>query len=179
MPIEPMTAGLVALVGYGLYSHGQRRGRKMRRTEASGPRPPQSIPKTPLTIASDCSSWEMPETWIIQTAQVRFRRLLDEALLSATGDIEKAKARGRLDPVSMTYAILDGEIDPCKPPMKHLEDGRTLTFRELQSDIPQHDDYYPHAAILGLFDTIFEAVEAALAVLEQTGDPGRALLFPA
>lgn len=178
MAVDPMTVGLVALVGYGLYSRGQRRGRSMRRTEASGPRRPETIPKTPLTIADDCSSWDMPETWIIQTAQVRFRRLLDAALHSTKGDLEAARAQGLLDPVSMTYAVLHGELGGCQPPMVHRDDGRTLTFRELQSDIPQHDDYYPHAAILGLFDTIYEAVEAAVRVLEQTGDPGRALLFP-
>lgn len=179
MAIEPVTVGLIALAGYGLYSKGQRRGRRMRRTGTAGPRKPDTIPRTPLTVADDCSSWDMPELWIIQTAQPRFRAQIDTALLATQGDIGKAKARGLLDPVALTYAILQGEIGSCREPMVHTEDGTTLSFRQLQSDIPQHPDYYEHAAILGLFDTIYEAVEAALLVLEQTRDPARALLFPA
>ena len=74
--------------------------------------------------------------------------------------------------------MLQGEVGSCPVPFVSREDGTHWTFRELQSDIPQHDDYYPHPAILGLYDTIFEAVEAALSVLEQTHDPAKALLFP-
>lgn len=181
MAIEPLTVGLVALAGYGLYSKG-RHGRRIRRTgktgKTGGPRP-SIIPKTPLVLADDCSSWEMPEAWIIQTAQTRFRQKLDDALRVTKGDIEDAKAEGYLDPVAITYAVLHEEIGPCPEPLVHAQDGATLTFRDLQSEIPQHPDYYPHPAILGLFDTIFEAVEAALSVLEQTRDPARALLFPA
>ncbi len=178
MAIEPLTVGLMALAGYGLYSK-TRHGRRMRRTSTTGPTRPAIIPKTPLVIAKDCSSWEMPETWIIQTAQTRFRNKLDAALLRTKGDIEGAKAEGLLDPVALSYAVLHGEVPGCPEPMVHTKDGATLTFRDLQSEIPQHPDYYPHPAILGLYDTIFEAVEAALSVLEQTRDPGRALLFPA
>lgn len=183
MAIEPVTAGIIALAGYGLYSHGQRRGRRMRRATTSNtakppPAKPQEIPKTPLEIASDCSSWDMPDTWILQTAQPRFHERVSTALHATKGDLDQAKRQGLLDPVSLSYAVLDGEIGSCPVPLKERDDGTMLTFRELQADIPQHDDYYPHPAILGLFDTIYEAVEAALSVLEQTGDPGRALLFP-
>lgn len=184
MAIEPLTAGFIALAGYGLYSHGQRRGRRMRRTKSTTtasvpPKPkPEQIPKTPLEIADDCSSWVMPDTWIIQTAQTRFYDRITAALHVTKGDVAQAAEQGLLDPVALSYAVLDGEIGSCPVPLLEREDGSTLTFRELQADIPQHDDYYPHPAILGLFDTIYEAVEAALSVLEQTGDPGRALLFP-
>lgn len=184
MAIEPVTLGIIALAGYGLYSRGQRRGRSMRKTgttttTTTPPIPkPEQIPKTPLDIASDCSSWEMPDTWIIQTAQPRFYDRITAAMLATTGDLDKAREQGLLDPVALSYAVLDGEIGSCPVPLLEREDGSLLTFRELQADIPQHDDYYPHPAILGLFDTIFEAVEAALSVLEQTHDPGRALLFP-
>lgn len=177
MAIEPLTLGFVALAGYGLYSRS-RHGRRMRKTGQTGPRVPAEIPKTPLVIAQDCSSWEMPEVWIIQTAQPRFYQRLLEAHEATAGDLEQAKHRGLLDPVTLTYQVLAGEIGACPLPLQPREDGTTLTFRELQSDIPQHDDYFPHPAILGLFDTIYEAVEAALAVLEQTRDPARALLFP-
>ncbi|MCA9707877.1 MAG: hypothetical protein KDK70_18640 [Myxococcales bacterium] len=177
MALQPITVGLVAL-GYGLYSKS-RHHRKIRRPSKTGPVRPATIPKTSLEIAADCSSWDMPELWIIQTAQSRFRTKLDEALLATRGDIAKAKAQGRLDPVALTYAVLHEEIGHCPAPLVHTEDGTTLTFRELQAEIPQHPDYYPHPAILGLFDTIYEAVEAALLVLEQTRDPARALLFPA
>lgn len=178
MAIEPLTAGFIALAGYGLYSKGQRRGRRMRRTSNTSRPKLEEIPKTPLQIASDCSSWEMPETWIIQTAQTRFHERMIAALQSTKGDLEEANRQGLLDPVSLTYAVLHGEIGSCPVPLQHRDDGTTLSFRELQADIPQHDDYYPHPAILGLFDTIYEAVEAALSVLEQTREPGRALLFP-
>lgn len=177
MAIEPFTVGLVALAGYGLYSRS-RHGRRMRRTTTTKPTTPQVVPKTQLVIASDCSSWEMPEEWIIQTAQPRFYQRLLDVRQSTGGNLEEAKRRGLLDPVALTYHVLDGEIGACPLPHKERELGSPLTFRELQSDIPQHDDYYPHPAILGLFDTIFEAVEAALSVLEQTRDPARALLFP-
>lgn len=177
MAIEPITVGLMALAGYGLYSKG-RHDRCVRRTTTKSPPQPSVIPRTPLLIAKDCSAWDMPETWIIQTAQVRFRRQIDLALQSTKGDIEGAKAEGYLDPIAITYAVLHGEIGGCPDPMVHTPEGTALTFRELQSEIPQHPNYYPHPAILGLFDTIFEAVEAALSVLEQTRDPARALLFP-
>src|SRR5690606_2031925 len=107
-----------------------------------------------------------------------FHERVSTALHATKGDLDQAKRQGLLDPVSLSYAVLDGEIGSCPVPLKERDDGTMLTFRELQADIPQHDDYYPHPAILGLFDTIYEAVEAALSVLEQTGDPGRALLFP-
>ncbi|MCH9684699.1 MAG: hypothetical protein K0V04_24905 [Deltaproteobacteria bacterium] len=177
MAIEPLTVGLMSLAGYGLYSHSRRK-RTVKRRPPIGPTAPTKVPKTPLLLADDCSSWDMPELWILQTAQPRFRRLLDEVFETTRGDLAEAKSRGLLDAVSMTYAILDGEIGTCPEPLVHAPDGSTLSFRELQTDIDSHPDYYPHPAILGLFDTIFEAVEAALTVLEQTGDPGRALLFP-
>jgi hypothetical protein len=175
--IEPLTVGLAALAGYGLYSRS-RHGRRMRRTGKTGRPKLEVIPKAPLVIASDCSSWEMPEVWIIQTAQPRFYQRLVEIHQATGGDLEEAKRQGLLDPVVLTYAVLDGEIGACPLPQLPRDDGTTLSFRELQADIPQHADYYPHPAILGLFDTIYEAVEAALSVLEQTRDPARALLFP-
>lgn len=172
-----MTVGLVALAGYGLYSRS-RHGRRMRRTGQTGRPKLEVIPKTPLVLAEDCSSWEMPETWIIQTAQPRFYQRLVAVHHETAGDLDEAKRQGLLDPVALTYAVLEGEIGTCPVPEGQREDGTRLTFRELQSDIPQHEDYYPHPAILGLYDTIFEAVEAALSVLEQTRDPAKALLFP-
>lgn len=177
MALEPLTVGLVAIAGYGLYSRS-RHGRRIRRPKPGRPATPQVMPKTRLVIADDCASWEMPEEWIIQTAQPRFyQRLL--AIRQATGgSLDEAKRRDLLDPVALTYHVLEGEIGQCPEPRGQREDGTTLSFRELQADIPQHDDYYPHPAILGLFDTIFEAVEAALSVLDQTRDPARALLFP-
>lgn len=177
MALDPLTVGFVAFAGYGLYSRS-RHGRRMRRTKPPEPPKLEQIPKTPLVIAPDCSSWEMPETWIIQTAQPRFYRKLLDAHAAADGQLDEAKRRGLLDPVTLTYDVLQGEVGSCPVPFVSHEDGTQWTFRELQSDIPQHDDYYPHPAILGLYDTIFEAVEAALSVLEQTHDPAKALLFP-
>lgn len=176
MAIEPVSLGLFALTGYGLYSIGQRRGRRIRR--AGAPPKRKVVEPSRLRIADDCGSWDMPETWILQRAQPRFYGRLLEALRSTQGDLEEAEAKGLLDPVSLTYAVLDGEIGQCPMPRAVLDDGAVLSFRELQPDLPQRPDYYPHPAILGLFDTIFEAVEAALEVFRRTGDPARALLFP-
>lgn len=177
--MQPVTLGLLALAGYGLFSKGKRYDRTVRKRPASTfPARPTPEPKTPLSIADDCSSWEMPDLWILQTAEPRFRKLLNEALETTRGDIQLAKEEGLLDPVGLTYAVLHGETGPCPEPMLHQPDGVTLSFRELQSEIPQHPNYYPHPAVLGLFDTIYEAVEAALAIVEQTGSPERALLFP-
>lgn len=177
MALDPLTVGFAALAGYGLYSHS-RHNRRVRRTKPAERPKLEPIPKTPLVIAEDCSSWEMPETWIIQTAQPRFYRKLLDIHAAVGGELEKAKERGLLDPVALTYHVLEGEVGSCPVPLRQREDGSQWTFRDLQSDIPQHEDYYPHPAILGLYDTIFEAVEAALLVLDQTHDPAKALLFP-
>lgn len=177
MAVDPLTAGFVALAGYGLYSRS-RHGRRMRKTKPAEPPKLEPIPKSPLVIAADCASWEMPETWIIQTAQPRFYKKLVDAHAATGGQLDEAKRRGLLDPVTLTYDVLAGETGSCPVPLVVRDDGSQWSFRDLQSDIPQHEDYFPHPAILGLYDTIFEAVEAALSVLEQTQDPAKALLFP-
>lgn len=174
MAINTITAIGAMLLGWGVYSRNQKR----RRTKTSGSTTPSTIPKVSLVIADDCTSWEMPETWILQTAEPRFRALLDDAMRQTGGDVTTAKARGLLDPVGITYWVLHEEIGSCPEPIVHRNDGTTLGFNELQSELPDRPDYYPHPAILGLFSTIYEGVVAAITVLEQTGDPARALLFP-
>ena len=183
MALDAITAIGAVLLGYGVYSRNQQR-RKAKKTGSttsggttSGERP-TTVAKVPLVIGKDCSSWEMPETWILQTAEPRFRSLLDDAMRETGGDVARAKAEGLLDPVGITYWVLHEEIGSCPEPIVHLDDGTTLGFDELQSEIPDHPDYYPYPAILGLFSTIYEGVVAAIAVLEETGDPARALLFP-
>lgn len=180
MPLTALTIAVLALAGYGysVVSQGPRHEREIRRTPPhSDTTDPKTVPRTPLNIASDCSSWEMPDTWIIQTAEPRFRRALNRALDESAGDIDTAHNAGLLDPVDITYAILDGEV-MCPTPFVERADGTAATFRALQSDTPQRDDYYPYPAMLGLYDTIYEAVESALSIATLTGDPNRALLFP-
>ena len=178
MALTPLTIAVLALAGYGysVYSSGQRHDRAVRRTPAKTSQPaPKTIPRTPLNIASDCSTWEMPDTWIVQTAEPRFRRALESALRRQ--DVDNKQALKSLDPIEITYAILEGEVS-CPIPIQERTDGSIATFRTLQADTPQRDDYYPYPAMLGLYDTIFEAVESALSIATLTGDPNRALLFP-
>lgn len=177
MALDTITAIGAVLLGWGVYNRNQQRRRKKTGSTSTGRRP-STTPRAPLVIADDCSSWEMPETWILQTAEPRFRSLLDDALRQTGGDVARAKAEGLLDPVGLTYWVLHEEIGQCPEPIVHLNDGTTLGFTELQSDVPDAADYYPHPAILGLFSTIYEGVVAAISVLEQTGDPSRALLSP-
>lgn len=177
MALDAITAVGAVLLGWGVYNRNQRRRTKKTGSTNTGRRP-TTTPKVPLVIADDCSSWEMPAAWILQTAEHRFRALLDDALAKTGGDVARAKAEGLLDPVGLTYWVLHDELGRCPEPIVHLDDGTTLGFPELQSEVPEAADYYPYPAILGLFSTIYEGVLTALLVLEQTGDPARALLFP-
>lgn len=157
--------------------------KKKRRKSARGSQRPtrgnddQATPDTPaprpiLDIASDCEGWTMSDAWIIRVAQPRFGNILRELV--------RTRMMGSAlepDPIALAYRILEGEHPGCPGPLSTAQDGTILRFDALQADVPGMPDHYPHAAILGLYAHITEAVIDALERFEISGNPDE-LLFP-
>ncbi len=169
---------LAAGAGWVWHQHNE----KQRRLKKKAPTPPlapqgtdvpsEPPPRAALEIAADCSTWMMSDAWILQVAQPRFGDLLREQVRAQmTGTATEP------DPISLTYRLLEGEHPSCPLPLTRLEDGTVLRFDALQSDIPNTPDAYPHAAILGLYAHVTEAVIEALRRFETSGSPDE-LLYP-
>lgn len=138
------------------------------------PQPTPQAPATPprLDITADCESWTMSDAWIVQVAQPRFGALLR--------DLIRARMTGTAsdpDPVTLSYRILEDQHPGCPLPLARGQDSSVLRFDALQADVPGAPDYYPHAAILGLYAHITEAVIDALRRFEISSNPDE-LLFP-
>ena len=168
-------------VGYVWYENNKKKQRKKAKGKGTQtpthrgseqPEDPAPTERPVLDIAADCESWTISDAWIIQVAQPRFGNLLRELVRARmTGSTTPA------DPIVFTYRILEGEHPSCPMPLVTVPDGTVLRFDALQADIPGTPDYYPHAAILGLYAHITEAVIDAIRRFELSGNPDE-LLFP-
>lgn len=171
---------LLALgVGYVWYENNKK---KRRKTAKGAQTPthrgsdqaedPASSERPVLDIAEDCERWSISDAWIIQVAQLRFGNLLRDLVRARmTGSTTPA------DPIVFAYRILEGEHPGCPMPLVTAPDGTVLRFDALQAEVPGMPDHYPHAAILGLYAHITEAVIDALGRFEISGNPDE-LLFP-
>jgi len=118
-----------------------------------------------ITIAEDCSEWDMPEEWIVQVGRPKFEAAVDEAFeMAAEGEPML------IDPIAVTHYILEDELGDCPPPQTR--------FTDVSSALPQDDpNYYPLDAILGLYGHVYESVDFALARISESGDPNAATIF--
>lgn len=181
MALDPLTIGAGLALGYVLVQSNKPKRRRRRKATPAAPKPTAPQPRDPvappalprLEIAPDCSAWTIPDAWIVQVAQPRFR-----ALLVQHNETMRAGLPATLDPVAATYAIVQGELGPCPEPLVAAPaPAPPLNFLQLQSDVESTDDYYPHAAILGLYGHIYEAVIDATQRYATTTSVDE-LLFP-
>ena len=133
---------------------------------------PEPAPQPRLEVAADCSQWDMSDAWVLQVAQPRFAALLRAQIRrEMNGDPTPP------EPLALTYALLEGEHPDCPVPRVVTPDGVDLRFDALQAEVEGAVDFYPHAAVLGLYAHVTEAVLDALERFEVSRNPDE-LLFP-
>lgn len=121
-------------------------------------------------------AWELTENWITSVAEPRFAHAIKEALALTGGDAWEAIQRHFLNPIDITYYLLQGEVPSDKLPLKIVGDSR-YNFLKLQAENSKLESYYPDQRILDLFRKVHRKVTAALLRLRRTKAKA-VLLFP-
>lgn len=122
-------------------------------------------------------AWQLTENWIVSIAEPRFANAIKEAIGLTEGDVWAAIQRHYLNPIDITYYILQGEIPSTKIPLRVLGENR-YNFLNLQADDPKLETYYSDKPTLDLYRRVHRRVETALLRLRRARKGSRVLLFP-
>lgn len=155
----------------GKRSKVKNRAKRSRQGKTTQPQSPL-IRRTP-----EGRALQVTENWIVSVAEPRFAKAVREGMELAGGDFWEAVQRHIIDPIDITYYILQGEVPSSKIPLKILGENR-YNFAKLQSDNSKLETYFPDRATLDLYRKIHRKVENALVRLRRSRGKKRQLLFP-
>lgn len=122
-------------------------------------------------------AWQLTENWIVSIAEPRFANAIKEAIGLTEGDVWAAIQRHYLNPIDITYYVLQGEIPSTRIPLRVIGENR-YNFLNLQADNPKLETYYSDKPTLDLYRRVHRRVETALLRLRKARKGSRVLLFP-
>ena len=139
----------------------------------SGSRPSITTPSGPL-IERVNGLWRVTHGWMARVAEPRFKKFLEEAT-EGTGDLWRALRLGVLDPIDITYYVLEGQV-PRVPFRGHGE--ARMTFLDLQAhDSKNPANYFSDAGTLELYRRLHDKIQDAIKRLERGGTTRGIALF--
>lgn len=121
-------------------------------------------------------AYKLTQNWILSIAEPRFANAIKQALELTDGDAWEAIQRHYLDPVDITYYVLQGEVPTKMIPLRTVKDNR-YNFLKLQSENPKLENYYADEKVLEVYRKVHKKVQNALLRLRRSRRR-RVLLFP-
>lgn len=137
---------------------------------------PNTAARSESLLKVQARVWQLTENWITSVAEPRFANAVKEALALTGGDAWAAMQKHFLEPIDITYYVLQGEIPSESIPLKVVGENR-YNFLKLQARDPKLENYYPDQRILDLFRKVHRKVVAALLRLRRARGKN-VLLFP-